>query len=396
MLIRFHTANFRSLRDDQELSMVAAFKGDRTDLVRAESLGIDLLRVAGIYGANAAGKSNVLAALRFMRDAVRLSHRSWLPEGPISREPFLFDATARSNPSEFEADLWIDDILYTYGFSLDDRKIREEWLYASPRGRRQLWFSRDPEEGFKFGKHMKGNNRALQRLTRDNSLFLSVAAENNHQALLPIYSWFAKQLRFTRHENRDRQLSCSIDVLKSEFRELLVNLLRRADLGIVDIHQSSAGGIQVLEFIHRSKEGAFRLPLESESRGTQILFSLSGPILDALVNGALLCVDELDASLHPNLALEVIRIFQDSQLNPKNAQLIFNTHDTTLLGGLLEEPALHRDQIWFVEKDAAGATHLYPLTDFKPRKFENIERGYLMGRYGGTPVTVPLLAGRNG
>lgn len=376
--------------------MVAAFKGGRTDLVRAESLGVDLLRVAGIYGANAAGKSNVLEALRFMRDAIRQSHRNWPPEGPIPRKPFLFDAKYKSEPSEFEADLWLEGVLYTYGFALDDHKIREEWLYASPRGRRQLWFSRDLETGFKFGKHLKGNNRVLQGFTRDNSLFLSVAAENNHQTLFPVYSWFAENLRFTRHDNRDRQISCSIDVLGSEFRTPLINLLRRADLGIIDVQQAGSPGSSTLEFVHEAKDSSFRLPLESESRGTQILFSLSGPILDALEKGALLCVDELDASLHPILALELIRIFQSSEWNPKNAQLVFNTHDTTLLGGLLEEPALRRDQIWFVEKDEAGATHLYPLTDFKPRKLENVERGYLMGRYGGVPFTVPLLANKNG
>ncbi len=398
MLIRFRVSNFRSLRDEQELSMVAAFKDGRKDLVPVETMGVDLLRVAGIYGANAAGKSNVLDALRFMRSAVRESHREWPPEGPIPRQPFLFDDEVRSQPSFFEADLWIDETFYTYGFSLDDREIREEWLYASPHGRRQIWFERDGKAQLKFGKNLKGNNRALQSLTRSNSLFLSVAAQNNHQALFPIYSWFAERLRFARHENRSRQLNCSLGLLGSSGRSGIVELLRRADLGIDDVRivpNPNDSTQPNLELFHQSKGGSVALPLESESHGTWMLFSLAGPILDAMENRALLCIDELDASLHPYLAREVVRLFQDPERNPNNAQLIFNTHDTTLLGNLFDQPGLRRDQIWFVEKDQEGATHLYPLTDFKPRKLENVERGYIQGRYGAIPFIDPIVIGKD-
>jgi AAA15 family ATPase/GTPase len=144
-----------------------------------------------------------------------------------------------------------------------------------------------------------------------------------------------------------------------------------------------------MEFKHQSAEGPVGLSLNQQSRGTQAWFSLAGPILGTLDLGSLLCIDELDASLHPYLAREVIRLFQDPKKNPNDAQLLFNTHDTTLLGNLLGEPGLHRDQIWFVEKDQEGASHLYPLTDFKPRKFENVERGYLQGRYGAIPFIEP-------
>jgi hypothetical protein len=398
MLIRFRVVNHRSLRDEQELSLVASLREGRTDLVRAEGPGIDLLRVAGIYGANAAGKSNVLEALMFMAEAVVGSHRLWPPDGPIPREPFLLDATSRKEPSLFEVDLLMDGVRYQYGFALDDEKILEEWLHVFPHGRRQVWLTRDTQEPepFAFGKQLKGNNRLLARLTRPNCLFLSVAAGNNHQALLPLYRWFARQLRFATAQERASWAPLRDFLGQREKRageEAVVDLLRRADLGIAGLEMSEPdlvvwspdGGRNVFELKHRAGPSTVSLPAAKESRGTQAWLSLVGPILEALESGGLLCIDELDASLHPRLAAEVVRIFQNPDRNPQGAQLLFNTHDTSLLGTLLGEPALHRDQVWFADKDDEGATHLYPLTDFKPRKLENVERGYLQGRYGAIP-----------
>jgi len=181
-----------------------------------------------------------------------------------------------------------------------------------------------------------------------------------------------------------------------EKKSALLDLLHLADLGIADLdlreerrkshYVFEAGAAPtVLELMHRSREGLVPMPFERESRGTRAWVCLAGAMLWALEQGAVLLLDELDASLHPRLTLEMVRLFQDPDRNPRQAQLIFNTHDTTLLGTLLGEPALHRDQVWFVEKDREGATHLFPLTDFKPRKFENLERGYLQGRYGAIP-----------
>jgi len=199
VLIRFRVENFRSLRDEQQLSMVASLRADRADLVRAQGPDLDLLRVAAIYGPNASGKSNVLSALEFMHAAVAGSHGDWEPEGAIPTEPFALDPAARSRPSFFEADVLIDGVRYQYGFKLNTERVLEEWLYAYPKGRRQVWFLRnaDAPEPFTFGKRLRGRNRIIGALTRKNSLFLSVAAENNHQALLAVYSWFAGRPRFS-------------------------------------------------------------------------------------------------------------------------------------------------------------------------------------------------------
>jgi hypothetical protein len=142
-----------------------------------------------------------------------------------------------------------------------------------------------------------------------------------------------------------------------------------------------------VELQHLRSDGpSVGLPFESESQGTQTLVALAGPLSQALRNGYLLMVDELDTSLHPRLVAELVKLFQSPVSNPKQAQLVFSTHDTSLLGSLVgEAPILDRDQVWFVEKDQSGATSLYPLTDFSPRRLENLERGYLQGRYGAVP-----------
>jgi AAA15 family ATPase/GTPase len=180
-----------------------------------------------------------------------------------------------------------------------------------------------------------------------------------------------------------------------ELPELLIEdfrtFLRAADIGIVDVRVEKSASDdkrrRVPRFFlrHQSKSGAAWLPLEEESRGTQTLFHIALPILQAMRKGGILLVDELERSLHPALAQQIIRQFNDPVANPKNAQLIFTTHDTNLLGNTLGEPALRRDQVWLTEKDPEGATVLYPLTDYKPRKAENLERGYLQGRYGAIP-----------
>lgn len=404
MLIRFRVSNFRSLRDEQELSLVAAFRQGRSDLVPADALGLDLVRVAGIYGSNAAGKTNVLDAIRFMRDAVVDSHRRWKLSGPILREPFLLDPESRSAPSMFEMDFLLEGTHFQYGFELDSERILREWLSAFPNKRRQVWFRRDSDssEPFHFGKHFRGNNRAIERLTRKNSLFLSAAAEAGHEALSRVRSWFADRLFLADVASREHLTQFTADLLEAR-REAVVDFLQLADLGIVDVdlkepttrsrpeaHRGGRFPAGVLEFKHQTKGGAVSLPLAGQSRGTQAWFALAGPVLEALDKGGLLCLDEIDSSLHPLLTLELIRIFQSPRRNPKNAQMIFNAHDTTLLGNLLNEtPTLYRDQIWFIEKGEDGASSLYPLTDFKPRKLENIERGYLQGRYGAVPFIDP-------
>ncbi len=428
MLIRFRVENYRSIRDEQELSFVAAPLADFPEkVVHTEQKDIGLLRVVGIYGANASGKSTVLDALKFMQSAVEDSQRNWEPNGGVPRSPFLLDPKALSKPSFFEVDFLLEGSRYTYGFVVDSKRVLEEWLYAYPQGRKQKWFTRDASESkeFSFNRLLTGENKSIQALTRDNSLFLSAAAQNNHQMLSPIFQWFSSSLKFIDENNRDDNRHTAENFRNPEYQADILSIMQNSDLGITNIdieyrttadivgHMMVSGALvpklngrsllkrspllHNISLFHRTEvaENDIPIPFSDASRGTQALFGLAGPIVETLAKRGLLCVDELDASLHPLMAVEIVKMFNDPARNPHNAQLLFNTHDTNIL----ECGDLRRDQIWFTEKDVNGATHLYPLTDYKARKEENLKRGYLQGRYGAVPfiTTESLFTGkRNG
>lgn len=389
MLLSFTVENHRSIRDEQVLSLES---------------GSGAMTVAALYGANASGKTNVLDALVAMSWTVVTSQSGFDPLGGMVRTPFAW-GSQRNEPSLFEVSFIVDNTRFEYGFVIDDKRVLEEWLYAWPSSRKQTWFERD-ESGFKFGEHLKGENRIIEKLTRSNSLFLSAATQNNHEQLEPVFRWF-KSLHASRarHHEADsvtrtfgewwgdaaRAQTSLFDSGKdvgANAAQRFRDLLRLADVGIIDVRvnadKTAQGGFKV-EALHRSEDPNAWLSLEEESDGTWQLFRLGPNIVDVLERGGVVLIDELEASFHPMLALRLLRAFNDPLQNPKRAQLVFSTHDTNLLGNITGEPALTREQVWFTEKDAAGATKLYPLTDFRPRKVENLERGYLQGRYGAIP-----------
>jgi predicted ATPase len=395
MLIEFRVENHRSLRDEQVLTLAAAKRvGDPSDPRPRTVTGYEekLLPAAVIYGANASGKSNVLSALGFMQEAVLLSHRKWEPDGGVPRSPFAW-GEKRNEPSMFEVTFLVENVKYVYGFFVNDEAVEEEWLFAWPKHRKQVWFEREGTR-FKFGEHLRGPNEVVKEVTRPNALFLSVAAQHQHTQLVPIFSWFGEN-NFATVGVRFYPLSTRIAVSlfptdeDKAFAQLVLPLLKAADVGIVDIKNETTekGGLIGPRVFCQHKPGDDNswLDLKEESQGTITLFRIAAPVFDALKQGALLLIDELELSLHPLLGLALVRLFNNPESNPKSAQIVFTTHDTNLLGTTLGESPLRRDQIWFTEKDKEGATVLYPLTDYKPRKAENLERGYLLGRYGAIP-----------
>ncbi|MBW2733847.1 MAG: ATP-binding protein [Deltaproteobacteria bacterium] len=415
MLIEFRVENHRSVRDEQALTMEAGSLGTSDDLRvrKIDGHGKPLLPVAALYGANASGKSNVLSAVAFLRGAVLHSHRRWPPDEGVPREQFSWGPES-GKPSLFEITFLLHGVRHQYGFVTDNERFTEEWLYVWPVGRRQMWFEREGES-FKFGSHLQGENRVVEEITGKNALFLSAAAQYRHEQLMPIYSWFRAmrvrassdrlggqvpfyQLRTAFRMGRSSEQLGFFDGEETNLEvDALKDLLRAADVGIVDMRvedveeeiETSNGPRRIrrprIFFRHQSEAKNAWLPLEKESQGTLTLVGLAPAIIDALGRGGVLFVDELEASLHPLVGAYIVRQFNDPETNPKGAQLIFTTHDTNLLGSSLGEPALRRDQIWLTEKNSEGATILYPLTDYKPRKAENLERGYLQGRYGAIP-----------
>lgn len=414
MLIEFRVENHRSIRDEQVLTMEAGRVGDDSDprprTVKGHSE--KLLPAAAIYGANASGKSNVLSALAFMRDAVLLSHRVWSPEDDVPHDPFAWGPRSRDS-SLFEATVLIHGVRYQYGIVLSREVVCEEWLFAWPHGRKQTWYTRTNQE-FAFGEGLRGENKTIEDVTRPNALYLSTAAQHNHDQLKPIYSWFRglQSINVGRRQiaNIDFRTRYAIARLFDEgnarrYQRVLpreesgsallaaqfLELIKDVDAGIANVRvnwtdASDANvGAPQLQFHHQVLDVDAWLPLDDESRGTQTFINLSLPILRSLRDGGSTLVDELESSLHPALAQKIVEHFNNPATNPNNAQLIFTTHDTNLLGNTLSEPVLRRDQVWFTEKDNEGATVLYPLTDYQPRKAENLERGYLQGRYGAIP-----------
>lgn len=419
MLIEFRVENHRSIRDEQVFSMEAGRGGSPDDARPRSVAGCSsaLLPVAAIFGANASGKSNVLEALAYMTDAVRWSYRLWAPDEGILRDPFAW-GPARDEPSLYEVEIVVEGVRYRYGFILDDQVILEEWLYAWPNGKKQVWFERE-RQTFRFGENLKGENQVIEGLTRPNSLFLSAAAQLQHAQLSRLFSWFGSievvnlplvrrhrwypmtvGHRLEREFNdlregsgTDRTQGLSENDWPDSMLDSFKSLLKAADIGIVDVRLGRSGlgpgghpsRFGRFELKHESDTENAWLPLDEESRGTQTLFRLALPILHSIRLGTLLVVDELESSIHPNLAGLIVSQYNDPSINRRNAQLIFSTHDTNLIGTLVGESVLRRDQIWLTEKDPKGATVLYPLTDFKPRKDENLARGYLQGRYGAIP-----------
>jgi uncharacterized protein len=412
MLIEFQVSNFRSFRDRQIFSAVATADTKHRDsnTFDPDLPGFDrLLRSCAIYGPNASGKTNLLSALRFLQELV-LHSASLTPGAAPPHTPFKLSRLARSRPSEFQVTFVQNDTRYEYGVAMDAELIREEWLmeYVNPRGRAIFERSYDVKRKqyqWHFSSFLKGQRAVWKEATRPNALFLSTAIQLNSVQLLPVYEWFQRRLVvIVGMTTLNPALTLQL-LNRPDGKEKLLPFLREADLGItgVDVRREAVptGAMMVgsayleqlpgqvtpnLLKITLSHEADAKeevgLDISEESAGTQILFRSAGAWLNVFENGEVLLVDEIDTSLHPLLTRFLVQRFHSDLTNARNAQLIFTTHNTSLL----DQEIFRRDQIWFIEKASDGASKLYPLTDFKPRNDEALERGYLRGRYGALPV----------
>ena len=420
VLVAFRAENVRSFRDRVEFSLMATGLAEERFVRPVEwregGSPIGVLAAAGVFGAKGSGKSNLLKVMDDMRWLVLHSFRQGDLEGRVRRRPFVLDRSTRVQPSRFEIDLVLEGVRHEYGFLIDDERIIEEWAYRYPKGRAALIFHREGDH-VDPGMIERQKTRAVQELIRSNALFLSTAASANHAALLPLYQWFSRNLILAQAESRPwRQALTTKMIGEDAHRQRVLALLQAADLGVTSAQKREPDpvmqerfrrAVRILEgiedepeseegptfeelgveLIHRGTGGE-EVPLqaEDESLGTSVWFGLIGPVVQALDSGSVFLADELDASLHPALATELVRLFQDPETNPKRAQLVFNSHDPTLLGDSVGDRLLGRDQIWFTEKYRDGSTNLYPLVDLEPRKQEAIGKRYLEGRYGATPI----------
>lgn len=422
MLIQFSVENYRSILGRQTLNMAASryFKEledlNAFDVAAVESMP-RLLRSNVIYGPNASGKSTLVNALDFMRDRVINSAKESQANEEISVTPFKLTAASRSGDSEFEVTFIEEGVRYQYGFRCNRQRFTEEWLFAYPEGRTQKWFQRafDPETGkddYRFTTSFLGGRKRQdwRGQTRDNALFLSTALQFNNEQLKPVLNWFQQRLRIIK-AGQSLVPAYTMNRCRNEAdKRQILEFMNSADLSIADIRidtqaftpdilprdmpaalrdgisQEMAGKeMMKTTFLHEDVETheAIEFEQEEESDGTRALFAFAGPWLDVIEKERVLMVDELDTSLHPLMVHYLVKLLHHQG---RKAQLIFTTHDTTLLS----QKILRRDQIWFMEKNDRNATELYPLSDFSPRDNEAVERGYLNGRYGGIPFLKDL------
>ena len=425
-LLAFRTENARSFKDETELSMLATAMAEKQYVRevpwREGGSPVRVLPAAGAFGANGSGKSNLLKVMADMRRLVLSSFRSGVPGGGISRWPFRLDEQSARLPSRYEVDVVLDGVRHEYGFELDNERVVQEWAHHYPKGRAALLFHRQGE-AVRLGTAERTRSRAVLGLLRPNALFLSAAAAIDHPTLLPLYQWFDQNLRLAEADSRlARQVLTAAMIDGGAQRDAVLRLLRAADLGITDVRKqppdpamqekvrrvvrilmdtedepdpapppvpADFSELTGINLVHRGDAIDVEMDNVDESLGTLVWFGLVGPVIESLATGTVLLADELDASLHPDLVAQLVRLYQNPQTNPKHAQLVFNSHDTSLLGGAVGERLLGRDQIWFTQKLNDGRTQLYQLIDFEPRKQEAVGRRYLDGWYGAKPIISP-------
>lgn len=423
MLVQFSIKNFRTFKDKATLSFIASNYDKDTreneNIFQDTNHNLRLLKSCVIYGANASGKSKFIEALVFMKRFVISSSKDSQKGDKISVEPFKLNSISEKEPSEFEVIFTHKNILYRYGFEVTNKIVTSEWLYSKPKTKEIELFYRD-YQNFETHKRsfQKGNTLVKEGLIRDNALLLSVAAQFNEKTSVNIIEWFKTIGTISGIEEGGYEGYTINKAKDSNFKDKILDLLKAADLGIQDIKvemldleklpndmpkevkefilkkYKEEGDIEIFTDVltfHKKYDdnnnlvGKVNFSLDDdESLGTRKFFALTGPVLDSLKNGRTLVVDELDSKLHPNLVCKIVSLFNSKENNPKNAQLLFNTHDTNLLSSGL----FRRDQVWFTEKNKFGEGKLYSLADFKSedvRKNDPFEDNYIRGKYGAVP-----------
>jgi hypothetical protein len=408
MLIQFTVGNFLSFKERTTLSMVKSALHELPENTIKASDNLELLKSAVIYGANASGKSNFLKALVFMRFFAISSFKAYEAEEEIRVPRFILNEDTKDKPSFFEVVFMVDGVTYRYGFEVDATKVRKEWLFHIVKTTEEQLFMREGLD-FNMGKQFS-EGEGLNKKTRDNCLFLSVVSQFNGEVSTRIIKWFRK-IRVSGSRDYKLFLDRTVSRLEedSSLRDDVAKFISIADNGVENFEiepgpamTTPISGVPQVErkdlkrtliyFIHKvfnpDKQAKDLLRVDFhrfESEGTKKMFALSVPVIDALRNGEILIIDELENHLHPLLFKHIIKLF-NSHSNKNNAQLVFATHNLTCMNN----ECFRRDQIWFTEKNSFGESALFSLADYKlndakVRKDASYSKDYLLGKYGAVP-----------
>ncbi|MEG4629599.1 ATP-binding protein [Microcoleus sp. AR_TQ3_B6] len=400
MLIGFSVGNYKSFKETVTLSMVASSITEEDKELNENNVfpindKLSLVKSAAIYGANASGKSNLVAAINFMKWFVLNSSKETQVSDAIDIEAFRLSTETEKEPSLFEIVFLLEDKTFRYGFEVNAREVVSEWLFQADDTEEKMLFERD-FDNYTLDDFPEG--QGISDKTRSNALFLSVVAQFNGKISGKILLWFSKTLQLISGLQDTQYREETLESFENDrHRHDIIEFIKKLDLGIADIQikkyisqKTAMFGIYEVgvKTVHRKydadgKQTAIELfDIEThESEGTNKLFALAGLLLDTLRTEKILLIDELDARLHPLITRELISLFNSNETNPHNAQLIFTTHDTNLLSS----KTFRKDQIWFTEKDNKGATDLYSLVEYKVGKNASFERDYIMGKYGAIP-----------
>ncbi|MFA6761225.1 MAG: ATP-binding protein [Sulfuricurvum sp.] len=380
---------------------------------------MELLTSAVIYGANASGKSNFIKAFGKMKNIIK-NNSDLQKIKHYPHEPFLLDLDTKESPTKFEIEIIIDEVRYRYGFIISQTaQIEKEWLYSKnlkAYAKEAELFSRK-NSTIELNQDYKDSKILIEK-TSLQALFLVVTAQFNNQISKKIYDWFDKALVFS-NLNAQALVPYTFEKLKEpKYKEKITNLIKSLDFGISDIvskeisfediQKNIPAGFRDLELLPKEikdrvkVEGITKIDvihaiykddefikyedfeLDFESDGTQKLLMISAPIVDSLLEGNVIFIDELDNSLHTDLVRAIVMLYNNKNINTKNAQLIFSTHDTNLL----DQELFRRDQIWFAQKDIYGKSELYSLVEFGKGKLRDdlvLEKNYISGKFGAKP-----------
>ena len=400
MILEFSVKNFLSFKEKVTFSMIANSNKELNDNY-VEIGGNKVLKSAAVYGANASGKSNLFKILTLVVLMLRSSNSVDI-NAKLPLIPFKLDKGSVNKPSEFEIKFILDETRYVYGFIADKDKIYDEYLYYYPNGRETKIFDRTNINEYSYTQKDEKILREIETKNAQNKFFLATATNWNFDKTKAAYNFLTNGIGTCNNLEILKNMAYKMYETNPDYlKDFAIDFLQKADFNIEDyqISQIDVPGeflTAIPEFITKTlpdKPKAYQvlfkhknsdnyLSIDEESLGTQIIFAFIPFLADSLKNKKVLIIDELDKSLHSFLVQYIVEIFNDAEINKNGSQLIFNTHDTNLL----DLNILRRDQIWFTEKNSeTGESDLYSLSDFSVRKQENVEKGYMLGRYGAVP-----------
>jgi AAA15 family ATPase/GTPase len=396
MLIQFNFKNFKSFKDDSSFDMTATSITEHPyNLI--SSGDEKYIKVAAIYGANASGKSSIIEAFKFMQEWIIFSFNRAMATQDIPIKRFAFDIDALKEPAEFEVFFKHKNNEYQYGFSLDNKKICEEWLYLKKDSSKNTYITLFQRSG----GEIKCNSKLLKSvenfipMVEDKTLFLSIISNAKIPYIKDIFEWFLAPVLDYGDINFESNLIKRISpfIENEKYQKELVAFFRSIDIPIEGIivekpkNENDKTKIY-LKYLMKDKENYCNILLSEESSGTQKMFSLFNYLRGSINKGMPLFIDQLDAKLHPLLLRYILTMFHDENINKNGAQLIYVTHDNYTL----TKDIFRRDQIWFVEKDSDLVSHLYSLAKYKAdddkkiRKDASYNKDYLLGKYGSVPI----------